>query len=150
MSISTWLDDILFCLFSPFSDTFIDKITLPCILGIKGWQSVEYAEEHPEHSDGAGLGGLEVLIKFAQANDRENVIDAARAVGWSPLNRDLEENSLWEVDVNESISDWELALNVDKLVLPMELLYDYFPKGHGMKFSSWSVYARYKFYDKGK
>lgn len=40
-------------------------------------------------------GGLELSIKFAHLDDREQVINAGRGVGWSPMDLDVEQEE-WE------------------------------------------------------
>ena len=40
-------------------------------------------------------GGLELCVKFAHHEDRERVIHAARGLGWSPTDLDIEQDD-WE------------------------------------------------------
>lgn len=79
--------------------------------GICGWYPVHtstrqwshnkdknQSEEASSTDKGLGrvVGGLELSIKFAHHDDRERVIHAARGVGWSPLDADVEEEEDWE------------------------------------------------------
>ena len=37
------------------------------------------------------VGGLEISVRFAQQDDRDRVVNAARGVGWSPIDLDVEQ-----------------------------------------------------------
>lgn len=64
-----------------------------------GWDQDTEEGETTRHSN-KGLdrvvGGLDMSIKFAHHTDRERVVHAARGVGWSPVDLDVEDDEEWQ------------------------------------------------------
>ena len=70
----------------------------PINIPVRGWASEE-TDPAGHQQDENGLnrvgGGIEISIKFAHHEDRERVIHAARGVGWSPVDLDVEQDG-WQ------------------------------------------------------
>ena len=65
---------------------------------MRGWASEEPdTGGHQQDEDGLHRvgGGIEINVKFAHHEDRERVIHAARGVGWSPVDLDVEQDG-WQ------------------------------------------------------
>lgn len=85
-----------------------------CTIGINGWfpinlpslgwqkdeSNVDVSRTEADSPSMKGLervvGGLELSVKFAHHDNRERVIHAARGVGWSPVELDVEQDEDWE------------------------------------------------------
>ena len=129
--------------------------------GIKGWFPITAHLLGWSNDDQANtlldntVGGLELIMNFTDAKEREKVIDSGRAVGWSPppwyeiedcqwLNETIE-NGI--IDVGQGLS---LAVAVNKVWIPK-----FFTRGaqfyQDLKGSKGiGCYIRYKFYDTSK
>ncbi|XP_035686866.1 C2 domain-containing protein 3-like isoform X2 [Branchiostoma floridae] len=89
------------------------------------------------------VGGAELSVKFAHADDRERVVHAGRTMGWSPED-DVED--LWMDDDDCSMTKTcELLVSVSDVWFPLHcaLLI-----GQDKLDKSARCYIRYKFYDK--
>ena len=75
----------------------------PVNIPISAWNQPSGNDREPDRDEvlpgTSGLhrvgGGLELSIKFAHHEDRERVIHAARGMGWSPVDLDIEQDD-WE------------------------------------------------------
>ena len=71
----------------------------PVNIPVRGWGTEEESNTAGNQQDENGLnrvgGGLEITVKFAHHDDRERVIHAARGVGWSPIDIDVEQDG-WQ------------------------------------------------------
>ena len=71
----------------------------PVNIPVRGWGTEEETNTAGNQQDENGLnrvgGGLEITVKFAHHDDRERVIHAARGVGWSPIDIDVEQDG-WQ------------------------------------------------------
>ena len=74
----------------------------PVNIPVRGWSSGETDTAGNQQED-SGLnrvgGGIEISVKFAHHDDRERVIHAARGVGWSPIDIDVEQDG-WQSEGN--------------------------------------------------
>ena len=65
---------------------------------MRGW-ATEEPDQAGHQQDDNGLhrvgGGIEINVKFAHHEDRERVIHAARGVGWSPVDLEVEQDG-WQ------------------------------------------------------
>lgn len=41
------------------------------------------------------VGGLEISVHFAHTTDRQHVLEAARSIGWSPMDQHIEQKE-WQ------------------------------------------------------
>lgn len=96
------------------------------------------------------LGGLDFSLKFAEPEDREEVIHKARGVGWSPPHGSEEEEWDTNEEDNQSSAARGVALRfkIDKVWFPLSVAQRL---GSGDKLGKGLLaYARYKFYDKSR
>lgn len=94
------------------------------------------------------VGGLELSIKFSEAEDREHVIHLSRGVGWSPLPEiDCDEDWLDKEDLSKK-KHWEFCLNINKAWIPSSDLHSFYVSATKLD-KNVSAYARYKLYNKG-
>jgi len=92
------------------------------------------------------VGGLELSIKFSEAEDRDHVIHLSRGVGWSPLPEiDCDEEWLDKEDLSK-MKHWEFCLNINKAWIPLSELHSFHVSVTNKNFRA---YARYKLYNKG-
>ena len=94
----------------------------------------------------AAVGGLDLSLKFAESDDRDDVIHKARALGWSPPRGCEVEDWAGDDEEDQSSVAGGVALHfkVDKAWLPLPAA------GDGKRDKSLVAYARYKFYDKSE
>ncbi|XP_053399357.1 C2 domain-containing protein 3-like [Mercenaria mercenaria] len=151
------------------SDVLLGSTTLPLVnllsqrTGINGWYAVnipvsawnqdqqesqEPAGEGSRSGQSGGLprvgGGLELSIKFAHHEDRERVIHAARGVGWSPVNLDIEQDD-WESEDEDSNRYHHINITIDHVNFPVQ---NALIAGQNTLDKTAKCYVRYKFYDK--
>ncbi|XP_064607644.1 C2 domain-containing protein 3-like [Liolophura sinensis] len=127
--------------------------------GISGWYPVHTSTNQWSHNkdknqleeaspSGKGLGrvvgGVELSIKFAHHDDRERVIHAARGVGWSPLDVDVEEEA-WESEDETVGRASQMQVSVDQACFP---LLNAMIIGQNKLDHSARCYVRYKIYDR--
>ncbi|KAL3878157.1 hypothetical protein ACJMK2_030527 [Sinanodonta woodiana] len=125
--------------------------------GITGWFSIslpvhgwnrDQSEEDVAVSGHRGLervgGGLELSVKFAHYDDHERVIHAARGVGWSPVDLDVEDEA-WQSEDESSGKFYQVSLSMDHLTFPLQ---NALIAGHNTLDKTTQCYLRYKFYDK--
>ena len=125
--------------------------------GIRGWHQILASTENLSNNDFASMsektiGGLEIIVNFAESLDREKIIERGRAAGWSPplwyeleagewLNDTLE-NGL--INVAQGVT---FIINVSKVWIPKNVLADEKLR-QGVKHLG--CYIRYKFYHTSK
>ncbi|KAK3584373.1 hypothetical protein CHS0354_001298 [Potamilus streckersoni] len=118
-------------------------------LPIQGWNKDQSEEDTAAQASGhRGLervgGGLELSIKFAHYDDHERVIHAARSIGWSPVDLDVEEEA-WQSEDESSGKFYQVSIRMDHLTFP---LHNALIAGHNTLDKTTQCYLRYKFYDK--
>ncbi|WAQ99921.1 C2CD3-like protein [Mya arenaria] len=89
-------------------------------------------------------GGLEINVKFAHHEDRERVVHAARGVGWSPVDLDIEQDD-WESEDESSNRYHHINITVDQVTFPLQSA---LIAGQNTLDKTAQCYIRYKFYDK--
>ncbi|XP_066282765.1 C2 domain-containing protein 3-like isoform X2 [Branchiostoma lanceolatum] len=155
-------------LFHSTGDVLLGTTTLPLApllnnrTGLHGWYPItrpplgwERDEDNMHRSpedpsdqshDSNGLqrivGGAELSIKFAHADDRERVVHAGRTMGWSPED-DVED--LWIDDDSSMTKTCELLVSVSDVWFPLHCA---LLAGQDKLDKSARCYIRYKFYDK--
>lgn len=121
-----------------------------CHTGVKGWYPV-YLPTKSDMHDGdvdKAVGGLELSIKFSEADDRDHVIHLSRGVGWSPLPKiDCDEEWLDKEDLSKK-THWRFCLNISKAWIPSSELHSFHVSVAKLD-KNFRAYARYKLYNKG-
>ncbi|XP_033742500.1 C2 domain-containing protein 3-like [Pecten maximus] len=130
--------------------------------GISGWFAVnlpqigwqQNASQMEDEEDRAvpcnqGLervvGGVELSIKFAHHNDRDRVIHAARGVGWSPIDLDVEDEEDWQSDDEGCGQYHQITVCMDQVSFPLQ---NALIAGQTNLDKTARCYIRYKIYDK--
>ncbi|KAH3835312.1 hypothetical protein DPMN_108663, partial [Dreissena polymorpha] len=146
-------------------DVLLGTTTLPLVMllsnrtGINGWFPIKIPVSAWNQSDNdrepdevrpgtSGLsrvgGGLEISVKFAHHEDRERVIHAARGVGWSPVDLDVEQDD-WESEDEDSNRYHHVSITIDQVSFPLQ---NALIAGQNTLDKTAQCYVRYKFYDK--
>ncbi|XP_069129079.1 C2 domain-containing protein 3-like isoform X6 [Argopecten irradians] len=139
-------------------------VTLASLLtnrtGINGWYAVNlpqigWQQSHTEDDEdrtvpcNQGLervvGGVELSVKFAHHNDRDRVIHAARGVGWSPIDLDVEDEEDWQSDDEGCGQYHQITVCMDQVSFPLQ---NALIAGQANLDKSARCYIRYKLYDK--
>ncbi|CAL1526799.1 unnamed protein product, partial [Lymnaea stagnalis] len=115
-------------------------INLPSL----GWAKPVDVDGHPTTALDQVAGGLELSVRFAHQDDRDRVISAGKAVGWSPIDLDVEQTDWQDEDSHHNIHT--ITVSVDQVSFPMTSA---LITGHTVVDPSVRCYVRYKFYDKG-
>nr|KAI8756892.1 C2 domain-containing protein 3-like [Biomphalaria glabrata] len=115
-------------------------INLPSL----GWIKPVDEEGHPSTALDQVAGGLELSLRFANKEDRDHVVNAARSVGWSPVDVDVEQTDWQDEDSHHNVHN--ITVGVDQVSFPLAsaLL-----TGHSELDPTARCYIRYIFYDKG-
>lgn len=98
------------------------------------------------------VGGLELVMKFTEEEDRERIINKSRSVGWSPLpGMEWDDDKLFVSKIPRSSkassnNAVEIHLNVRKAWIPLSLLKRVGAPENLRK--DIVAYSRYKFFDK--
>ncbi|XP_066911163.1 C2 domain-containing protein 3-like isoform X2 [Clytia hemisphaerica] len=119
--------------------------------GIRQWFALSNTLKKRHHHLTLSAG-IEIQIQFSNNDDRRNIINIARRVGWKPRN-DVELNSeawLSPQQTSRLTSSMKCRVNVviDRIWLTNDVVEECFPcfkdlkRGNGLK-----IYARYKLYD---
>ena len=118
--------------------------------GVKGWYAI-YLPSKSDMHDGdvdKAVGGLELSIKFSEADDRDHVIHLSRGVGWSPLPEiDCDEEWLDKENLSKK-TRWEFCLNISKAWIPSSELLSCHVSATKLD-KNVKAYARYNLYNKG-
>ena len=94
------------------------------------------------------VGGLELSIKFSEAEDRDHVIHLSRGVGWSPLPEiDCVEEWLDKEDLSKK-KRWKFCLNINKAWIHSSEHLSFHVSATKLD-KNFRAYARYKLYTKG-
>lgn len=121
-----------------------------CHTGVKGWYPIYLPSTSPMRVGDVAevVGGLELSIKFSEAEDRDHVIHLSRGVGWSPLPEiDFDEDWLDKEDLSKE-KHWEFCLNINKAWIPSSELHYFYVSATKLD-KNVKAYVRYKLYNKG-
>ncbi|KAI8520271.1 C2 domain-containing protein 3 [Branchiostoma belcheri] len=153
-------------LFHSTGDVLLGTTTLPLAAlltnrtGLHGWYPITRPplgwergednkhgslEDPSDQSDGLQrvVGGAELSIKFAHADDRERVVHAGRTMGWCPED---DGEDLWMDDDSSMTKTCELCVSVSDVWFPLHCA---LLPGQDKLDKSARCYIRYKFYHKG-
>ncbi|KAK7097644.1 C2 domain-containing protein 3-like [Littorina saxatilis] len=121
--------------------------------GIKGWFAVDRPTSTWAQSDSSAseegpasrmVGGLELSLHFSHSSDRQRVIEAARSVGWCPIDPTVEQDD-WQEEETGQQQQHQVMVNVDKVSVPVSRV---LLSGQTSLDPSARCYIRYKFYDR--
>lgn len=119
--------------------------------GVRQWFSLNGVVDFRKRSSTSYNAGIELEMKFSNADDRRNIINISRSMGWVPQ-KDVALNSEAWLSPHQS-SQLSMACQVDiamdRVWIPGYILDEVFPGFEELNISNIFVYARYKFYDKG-
>lgn len=121
-------------------------------LGIRGWHTIQPEEkfvDEDHHGNSTVLGGLQLLIKFDDPEDRESVIHVGRGLGWSPPPgvEDAGDNDVIRLcSEDEEDGDGDILKGIALTVMMNRA---WIPKRHNDQPNlEIKGYVRYKLYDK--
>ncbi|XP_060074176.1 C2 domain-containing protein 3-like [Ylistrum balloti] len=149
-------------------DVLLGTTTLPLAAlltnrtGISGWfavnlpqvgwqQDAKYTEDDEDRTVPCNqglervVGGVELVVKFAHHNDRDRVIHAARGVGWSPIDLDVEDEEDWQSDDEGCGQYHQITVCMDQVSFPLQ---NALIAGQTNLDKTARCYVRYKLYDK--
>ncbi|KAH9490372.1 C2 domain-containing protein 3 [Bulinus truncatus] len=115
-------------------------INLPSL----GWIKPIDEESHPVTALDQVVGGLELSLRFAHQEDKDRVVNAARSVGWSPMDVEIDQMDWQDEDSHHSVHNITVAVDQVSFPLGCALL-----TGHSELDPDARCYIRYTFYDKG-
>ncbi|OWF51153.1 C2 domain-containing protein 3-like [Mizuhopecten yessoensis] len=123
-------------------------VNLPLI----GWrQDASQAEDEEDRTVPCNqglervVGGVELSVKFAHHNDRDRVVHAARGVGWSPVDLDVEDEEDWQSDDEGCGQYHQITVCMDQVSFPIQ---NALIAGQTNLDKTARCYIRYKVYDR--
>ena len=130
------------------------------IAGIRQWFTLTSHHQggkgkHQQHSHHTTLtAGIEIALRFSNNDDRRNVINMGRSLGWRPkcdveLNNEAWLNPHQSLQLSNMITSCFVDVVVDRVWIPRDVIEECLPCFKELKRTELYLYARFKFYDQG-